>query len=241
MASTVALVTLEDYLATNHRPDREWIDGKLKERNVGKWEHARVQALLAFWLGQNEIAWGVQVGTGLRMQVSPRRIRIPDVVLVPAGAQPEILVDPPVPSGGGSFPRRQLFRYSGTRSGLPGNGHQGSMVDRPQISHRSYVYRECLGSGHAPLRSRRPHLLRTRNLVCSTSPQTESITTLKNWSACGSCSGRGYATRRLAAVVDCRGTGCLRPGGKKVRCPRLVPRYLPLKMSTRTAPSGNTA
>jgi len=45
MASTVALVTLEDYLATGYRPDREWIDGELKERNVGKWEHARVQAL----------------------------------------------------------------------------------------------------------------------------------------------------------------------------------------------------
>jgi len=96
MASTVALVTLEDYLATGYRPDREWIDGELKERNVGKWEHARVQALLAIWLGQNEAAWGVQVGTESRMQVSPRRIRIPDVVLVPAGAQPEVLVDPPV-------------------------------------------------------------------------------------------------------------------------------------------------
>jgi Uma2 family endonuclease len=39
---------------------------------------------------------GVQAGTGSRIQVSPRRIRIPDVVLVPAGAQPEVLVDPPV-------------------------------------------------------------------------------------------------------------------------------------------------
>jgi Uma2 family endonuclease len=96
MVSTVALVTLEDYLATSYRPDREWIDGELKQRNVGKWEHARVQALLAIWLGQNEAAWGVQVGTESRVQVSPRRIRIPDVVLVPAGAQPEILVDPPV-------------------------------------------------------------------------------------------------------------------------------------------------
>ena len=28
--------------------------------------------------------------------MSPRRIRIPDVVLVPAGAQPEVLIDPPV-------------------------------------------------------------------------------------------------------------------------------------------------
>lgn len=96
MSSTVGLVTLEDYWATNYRPDREWIDGEVRERNVGKWEHARVQALLASRLGQNETAWGVQVGTQSRVQVSPRRIRIPDVVLVPAGAQPEVLIDPPV-------------------------------------------------------------------------------------------------------------------------------------------------
>jgi Uma2 family endonuclease len=96
MSSTVGLVTLEDYWATNYRPDREWIDGEVRERNVGKWEHARVQALLASRLGQNETAWGVQVGTQSRVQVSPRRIRIPDVVLIPAGAQPEVLIDPPV-------------------------------------------------------------------------------------------------------------------------------------------------
>src|SRR5580698_2637711 len=96
MATVVTLVTLEDYLATSYRPDREWIDGELKERNVGKWEHARVQALLAIWLGQHETAWGVQVGTESRMQVSPRRIRIPDVVLVSSVTQPEVIVDPPV-------------------------------------------------------------------------------------------------------------------------------------------------
>src|ERR1700728_2951365 len=96
MASAVARVALEDYLATSYRPDREWIDGEVKERNVGKWEHARVQAFLAMWLGQNETAWGVQAGTGSRVQVSPRRIRIPDVVLAPAGAQLDVLVDPPV-------------------------------------------------------------------------------------------------------------------------------------------------
>lgn len=96
MASTVSLVTLEDYLATSYRPDREWIDGELKERNGGKWEHARVQALLAAWFVQNETTWGVQAGTESRMRVSPRRIRIPDVVLVPTGPQPEVFVDPPV-------------------------------------------------------------------------------------------------------------------------------------------------
>ncbi len=39
MASTTA-TTLEHYLATTYSPDVEYINGKLKERNVGSYEHA---------------------------------------------------------------------------------------------------------------------------------------------------------------------------------------------------------
>ena len=38
MASTTA-TTLEHYLATTYSPDVEYINGKLKERNVGSYEH----------------------------------------------------------------------------------------------------------------------------------------------------------------------------------------------------------
>lgn len=46
MATTLH-VSLKEYLETGYRPDREYVDGEVRERNVGKWEHARVQALLA--------------------------------------------------------------------------------------------------------------------------------------------------------------------------------------------------
>ena len=89
-------ITIAEYLTTSYRPDCEFIDGKLRERNVGKREHARVQALLAAWFGNREREWSVMVLTGPRIQVSPTRVRIPDLVLTSLLPQPEVLVDPPL-------------------------------------------------------------------------------------------------------------------------------------------------
>ena len=59
-------------------------------------EHARLQALLTIWFGAQEKSWSVKVVTEQRLQVSPTRVRIPDVMLVSRGLQPEVTVDPPV-------------------------------------------------------------------------------------------------------------------------------------------------
>jgi Uma2 family endonuclease len=94
--ATVSQIPLHEYLGISYRPDREYVDGEVRERNVGKYEHARVQALLARWFGNHEQAWGVQVVTEQRVQVSPTRVRIPDVTLLSLGAQPDVIVDPPL-------------------------------------------------------------------------------------------------------------------------------------------------
>jgi Uma2 family endonuclease len=52
--------------------------------------------LLAAWFNRHEKAWAVQVVTEQRIQVSPTRVRIPDVALLANGAQPDVIVDPPV-------------------------------------------------------------------------------------------------------------------------------------------------
>src|SRR5271154_6162029 len=95
MATSTRLSLLE-YLKTSYRPDREYVDGELLERNVGKWERARPQALLAAWFQSQEKNWAVKVATEQRVQVSPTRVRIPDVMLVPRGPQPEVAIDAPV-------------------------------------------------------------------------------------------------------------------------------------------------
>jgi Uma2 family endonuclease len=89
-------ISVAEYLSTSYRPDREYINGELRERNVGKWEHARVQLLLAGWFMNHETVWNVLSSTEQRMRVSPTRVRVPDLVVVRPGSQPEVLSEPPL-------------------------------------------------------------------------------------------------------------------------------------------------
>ena len=95
MASTTIL-SMAEYLHTSYRPDCEYIDGELRERHVGKWEHARVQWLLAAWFANHEVVWNVIGSTGQRVQVSETRVRVPDLVVLHWGPQPDVLVEPPL-------------------------------------------------------------------------------------------------------------------------------------------------
>jgi hypothetical protein len=70
-------IPVSEYLKASYRPDREYTDGEIRERNVGKWEHARVQWLLAGWFLNHESAWDVIGSTEQRVQVSPTRVRAP--------------------------------------------------------------------------------------------------------------------------------------------------------------------
>lgn len=94
--ATTTHIPLSEYLRTSFRPDREYVDGELRERNVGRFEHARIQALLTIWFGIHEREWGIIVITEQRIQVAECRVRIPDLTVTMAGPQPDTLVDPPL-------------------------------------------------------------------------------------------------------------------------------------------------
>lgn len=94
--ATDTQITIAEYLTTSYRPDREFIDGELQQRNVGKRTHARTLALLAGWFGNHECEWSAITLLAERIQVSPTRVRIPDIVLTSLAPQPEVLVDPPL-------------------------------------------------------------------------------------------------------------------------------------------------
>ena len=96
MATTLQ-VAMADYMTTSYRPDREYIDGEVVERNMGKYEHGRLQGLLFLLLTlEYEESLRVQAVPEWRVQVSPTRVRIPDLVIVPGGPQPPVLVEPPL-------------------------------------------------------------------------------------------------------------------------------------------------
>jgi Uma2 family endonuclease len=94
--ATISQIPLDEYLGISYRPDREYVDGEIRERNVGKWEHARVQWLLALWFGTHEKQWGITGSTEQRVRVAENRVRVPDLVVLTAGAQPDVLIDPPL-------------------------------------------------------------------------------------------------------------------------------------------------
>ena len=94
------LVSLEEYLSTSYEPDREYVDGELVERCVGKFEHSRLQTLIATYFCIKEVEYKIWAFTEQRIQVVntdyEKRYRIPDVCLVrtPYG-QESILTSPP--------------------------------------------------------------------------------------------------------------------------------------------------
>ncbi len=86
--ATTTKVPIEEYLHTSYRPDVEYIDGEIQERNVGEIEHARMIKAVLKWFLQHEMEWRIEALPDVRVQVSPTRFRVPDIC-VSAAASPD--------------------------------------------------------------------------------------------------------------------------------------------------------
>jgi len=80
--STAVFVPVSEYLDAVYRPDREYIDGEVLERNLGELDHSRFQMLLSRYLSNREKQWGIVVLPEQRVQVKATRFRVPDVTVV---------------------------------------------------------------------------------------------------------------------------------------------------------------
>ena len=98
MAASPQFATrLEYYLQSDLRPDCDYVDGEILERNVGEHEHAFLQSLLATLINEHRRDWNCTALTELRVQVSPSRFRVPDISVVAAEAPFErVLTRPPI-------------------------------------------------------------------------------------------------------------------------------------------------
>jgi Uma2 family endonuclease len=81
MASTT-LIPVSEYLSTAYRPDRDYIDGELRERNLGEQPHAHLQSILAGIFRENRRTWSVRALTEQRIQTSATHYRIADVCIL---------------------------------------------------------------------------------------------------------------------------------------------------------------
>jgi len=90
------LVSVEEYLHTAYRPDCDYLDGVLVERNVGEVTHTMAKQDLVAFLRERRALWNMWVLQEVRVQVLPTRYRVPDVCVV-LGGRPdeEVLTKPP--------------------------------------------------------------------------------------------------------------------------------------------------
>lgn len=95
--ATALGVSVEEYLNTAYRPDCDFVDGEVQERNVGETDHSNLQALLVHYLMGQRRKWNLSVLPEQRVQVRPGKFRVPDIALV-EGPLPEtrILLAPPL-------------------------------------------------------------------------------------------------------------------------------------------------
>ena len=52
--SVATAVPLSECLNTAYRPDCDYLEGELLERNAGEWDHSRLQMLLGRYLSNRE-------------------------------------------------------------------------------------------------------------------------------------------------------------------------------------------
>ncbi|MGA2712787.1 MAG: Uma2 family endonuclease [Bryobacteraceae bacterium] len=81
--AVATLVPTDEYLSTSWDPDREYLAGRLIERNPGELDHSYLQYLMAKLLDRRGLLPFVE----LRVQVRANRFRIPDVLAI-RGARP---------------------------------------------------------------------------------------------------------------------------------------------------------
>jgi Uma2 family endonuclease len=93
--ATRTLISVEEYLATSYRPDCDYVDGEVVERNLGEWDHSRLQTRLLVYLSTRYEKEGFIAVGEQRVQVKKNRFRIPDVCVVLGEPGEQILTKPP--------------------------------------------------------------------------------------------------------------------------------------------------
>jgi Uma2 family endonuclease len=92
---TGPLISVEQYLATSYRPDCDYVDGRVLERNLGELDHSSLQTAVAVYFGSRQKQLGITMVVEQRVQVSPTRFRIPDVCVVLGKTTEQIFRTPP--------------------------------------------------------------------------------------------------------------------------------------------------
>lgn len=89
------MIPVEVYLTSVYRPDCDYVDGEVLERNLGEREHSFIQGALVAYFFSRRKSWGIEVYPEQRVQVRSDRFRIPDLCVVLGGTKEKIFTIPP--------------------------------------------------------------------------------------------------------------------------------------------------
>src|SRR5258708_2989740 len=90
------MVSVEEYLRTGYRPDCDYVDGEVVERNVGERKHSRTQGEILYFLRDRYSPLRERIYPEQRVQVTATRFRVPDIGVTAEGApEEEIITAPP--------------------------------------------------------------------------------------------------------------------------------------------------
>ena len=84
-----SLVSIHEYLSTSYRPDCDYVEGVVLERNLGEYDHARLQGEVFAYFHARRKAWRLRPVVEQRVQVSATRFRVPDICVIADECQPE--------------------------------------------------------------------------------------------------------------------------------------------------------
>ena len=88
MGTVSTAVSVEEYLRTSFSDgDREYVDGRIIQRNLGERDHSRVQRKVIGYFAAREQTLATYCFPAQRVQVKPTRFRVPDVCVY-IGAEP---------------------------------------------------------------------------------------------------------------------------------------------------------
>lgn len=90
--ATGTQISVEEYLRTAYRPDCDYVDGVVEERNVGELDHGWVQGRFIIVFDRH----GLIAIPDWRFEVRPSRFRIPDVIVTRGKPQEQILRSVPL-------------------------------------------------------------------------------------------------------------------------------------------------
>jgi Uma2 family endonuclease len=82
-AVAVPFISVEEYLRSDPQPDMDYVDGTMEERNLGELEHSSLQRFFDVFFYQKRKEWQIDAYPELRVQVAPKRYRVPDMCVMP--------------------------------------------------------------------------------------------------------------------------------------------------------------